>query len=64
MQTKLAIRGMTCAHCVKAVESVLKGVEGVTDVKVTVGEAVVTTDGPPNQDVLREAIRSEGYEPA
>jgi len=49
---------------VKAVETALRKISEVKDVKVTVGEAIVTTDGPPDQVRLREAIEDEGYEVA
>jgi len=64
MQTTIRISGMSCGHCVKAVETALRKISEVKDVKVTVGEAIVTTDGPPDQVRLREAIEDEGYEVA
>lgn len=64
MQTTLRINGMSCGHCVKAVETALRRLSDVKEVKVTVGEAIVTTDGPPDEVRLREAIEEEGYEVA
>ena len=34
-------------------------VNGVRDVKVTIGEAIVTTDHPVDERVLREAVQDE-----
>lgn len=62
--TTIQIRHMTCGHCVRAVEQALRRVSGVRDVKVTIGEAVVTTEGLPDLAVLRHAIEEEGYEVA
>lgn len=58
----LAISGMTCGHCVAAVSSALKKVEGVTVNRVNVGSASVSYDpsltGP---EEIREAIKAAGY---
>lgn len=62
--TTIAIRNMSCDHCVRAVRGALERIEGVREVRVTVGEAIVTTDGPPDLNALRQAIRDEGYEVA
>lgn len=55
---------MTCGHCVRAVEEALKRIPFVRDVRVTIGEAVITTDGLPDMSVIRHAIQEEGYEVA
>lgn len=60
--TTIQIRHMTCGHCVRAVEEALRRLPNVRDVKVTVGEAVITTDGLPDMAVIRHAIQEEGYE--
>jgi len=36
----------------------------VRDVQVSIGEAVVVTDGPPDLTTIKETIRNEGYEVA
>ncbi len=61
METVLKISGMSCNHCVRAVESALKSVPGLHNVRVSVGEASVTTDGPVDMVVLRKALEDEGY---
>lgn len=53
---------MCCGHCVKAVESALRRLAEIEEVKVTLGEAVVTTAGPPNEPQIRQVIEDEGYE--
>jgi copper chaperone CopZ len=58
------IDGMSCGHCVKAVERALRGVTGVHSVEVSLTDrlARVTVDLAIFQDsVARDAIASEGY---
>ena len=63
METRVAIEGMTCGHCVSAVEKALAGVPGVTkviDVSKDRGEALVQGDAEPEQMIA--AVAGEGYE--
>ncbi len=60
--TTIQIRHMTCGHCVRAVENALKRLPGVREVRVTIGEAVITTEGLPDMAAIRHAIQEEGYE--
>ncbi|MCH7485499.1 MAG: heavy-metal-associated domain-containing protein [Proteobacteria bacterium] len=63
METRLEIKGMTCGHCVSAVEKALAGVPGVAkviDVSKDRGEALVEGEAEPEK--LIEAITGEGYE--
>jgi len=62
--TTIQIRHMTCGHCVRAVENALKRLPGVRDVRVTIGEAVITTEGLPDMAAIRHAIQEEGFEVA
>jgi copper chaperone len=58
------IDGMSCDHCVKAVEGALRSVSGVETVEVNLSERVarVTVDPKTFVDsVARDAIASEGY---
>jgi copper chaperone len=64
---KLQVTGMSCEHCVRAVEKALKGVPGVesvVEVSLERGEAIV--EGQPEVAALVSAIAEEGYtaEPA
>lgn len=63
METVLKVGGMNCGKCVARVESALKGVEGVTDVKVDLkaAEARVQRDGGSTTD-LTEAVTEAGYQ--
>jgi len=70
-ESVLAIHGMTCAGCVSAVESALRGVPGVSDASVNLAteEArVVLTDeaaaGPNPVPALIRAVEGAGYRAA
>lgn len=57
---ELTIEGMSCGHCVKAVEDALRSVPGVRSVEVRIGLARV--DGDASRDVLVAAIEEEDFE--
>jgi copper chaperone len=59
----LHIEGMSCGHCVNAVNKALNGVEGAKVVSVQIGRAVVETapDGP-SVDQLVAAVDEAGYD--
>ncbi len=56
------IRGMSCEHCIKAVEKALKDLKSLTGIKVVNGKADFNT--PPGYDTgrIRAAIEDAGYE--
>jgi copper chaperone len=55
------IEGMTCQHCVRAVERALAKVPGVKRVRsVELGRAQI--EGAPDEQAVVAAIREEGYE--
>ena len=61
----LPIEGMTCGGCVANVERVLKAIDGVRSVNVSLdpGQAVVEfVPGSVNATHLRSAIEDAGYE--
>jgi copper chaperone CopZ len=62
MQTTIRIKGMSCGHCVKAVEAALRRVAGIRDVAATIGEAVITTDAPIDEAGIRRVIQDEGFD--
>jgi copper chaperone len=58
----LTIEGMTCDHCVRAVEGRLRRTPGVEVGSVAVGSADVTIDPAKiSVDDLADAIADEGY---
>ena len=62
--TTITVDGMTCGHCVAAVQSEVGKVDGVTDVAVdlTSGQVTVVSDSTPDPAALREAVEEAGYE--
>ena len=58
----LALDGMSCAHCVRAVRTALESVPGVTVDDVTIGEARVRYDDESvSRDAIAHAVADEGY---
>jgi copper chaperone len=58
----LTIEGMTCQHCVRAVDQRLRRTPGVDVTAVTIGSADVQFDpARTNVDEIAEAIADEGY---
>ena len=58
----LTIEGMTCQHCVRAVETRLRNTAGVTVERVEIGSADLEYDpATTTVDDLAEAIADEGY---
>ncbi|MGI6230143.1 MAG: heavy metal translocating P-type ATPase [Tractidigestivibacter sp.] len=65
MATKnLSIDGMMCEHCVMHVTKALEGVEGVSNVKVSLENNSATLDADPSvtDDALKAAVADAGYE--
>ena len=58
----LHIEGMSCRHCVDAVQGALEALPGVTVKEVAIGRARIAYDqnetGP---DAIREAVEEAGY---
>jgi copper chaperone len=58
----LAIEGMTCGHCVRAVRDALEGLPAVEVEAVEVGSATVRRDPERVTDaMLADALADEGY---
>ena len=59
----LSVPGMSCAHCVEAVECELKAVAGVESASADLETKLVTVRGSALDDAsLRAAIAEAGYE--
>ena len=64
---KIKVNGMTCAGCTAAVERVLRALEGVTKVSVSLNEGEATVEFESSQvgrEDLRAAIEDAGYDAA
>ncbi|WP_226683765.1 copper chaperone CopZ [Sutcliffiella horikoshii] len=66
-QVTLKVNGMSCGHCVKAVEGSVGELEGVNSVKVDLSSGTVAVEYKSEQvtvDKIKETIDEEGYEVA
>lgn len=58
----LKIDGMSCGHCVAAVDRALKSLQGVEVEQVSIGSASVRFDpDTTSQSEITDAIQDEGY---
>jgi copper chaperone len=61
----LNVKGMSCEHCVKAVEGSVGALNGVGSVKVDLKAAKVDVEFNPQEvslDKIKETIDDQGYE--
>ena len=60
---QLTVNGMTCKHCVAAVEKALAAVEGVDQViEVSLDPGNATVKGRASSEALIAAIKQAGYD--
>lgn len=60
---RIAVAGMSCEHCVRAVTREVSAVPGVTGVSVDLDAGLVSIAGDPDAAAVRAAIIDAGYEP-
>ena len=58
------IDGMACVQCVRAVNTALAAVPGITSAEVRVGGATLEHDGRATLDAVAAAVAVAGYEVA
>ncbi|WP_339148599.1 MULTISPECIES: copper chaperone CopZ [unclassified Sutcliffiella] len=66
-QVTLKVNGMSCGHCVKAVEGSVGELDGVNSVKVDLASGTVAVEFKSEQvtvEKIKETIDEEGYEVA
>lgn len=64
MKEEIKIEGMSCMHCVSAVEKELKKISGLKIEKVEIGKAIISTEGEGLKlEQVFAAIREAGYSP-
>lgn len=63
-ETTYSVTGMTCDHCVRAVESEVGKLPGVTSVSVDLaaGRVTLRSDQPVDAAAVRAAIEEAGFE--
>jgi copper chaperone len=64
MMATVKIKGMSCKHCVMAVQKALSGINGVKNLHVDIdtGEARFEESAPVDMNAVREAIKKAGYQ--
>ena len=61
----LNVQGMSCGHCVNAIEGSVGQLEGVNEVKVNLNDAQVEiafNESQVSLDKIKETIEDQGYE--
>ena len=61
----LNVQGMSCGHCVKAVETSVGALAGVQEVNVDLAQAKVTVafdEATVSVDQIKETIDEQGYD--
>lgn len=61
----LNVQGMSCGHCVKAIEGSVGELEGVNQVSVKLDEALVDVSFNESEvsiDKIKETIEEQGYD--
>lgn len=64
-KTTLIVNGMSCGHCVRAIEGAVGKLAGVSYVKVHLSEGKVDVEFDPavvSLEVVKETIDDQGYE--
>ncbi len=61
MQT-FQVKGMTCAHCERAVTQAIQARDADARVRVDLARGLVEVEAALEAEAIREAIREEGYE--
>jgi copper chaperone len=61
----LNVKGMSCGHCINAIEGSVGKLSGVTTVKVNLDSGTVSVEFNPNEvtiDKIKETIDDQGYD--
>lgn len=61
MTTTVFVEGMSCGHCLNAVNRALAGVPGVRIVSVSIGRAIVEHETPTALEQAVAAVSAAGY---
>jgi copper chaperone CopZ len=63
-EQEIRVEGMTCQHCVMAVQKALNDVPGISVKVVRIGAVVFSTDDIERAEKrVRQAITAAGYKP-
>jgi copper chaperone CopZ len=59
---EITVSGMSCQHCVAAVDKAVRAVPGVTDAAVDLAAGAVKVTGAFDRQQVVQAIKTAGYE--
>jgi copper chaperone len=59
---KLKVPEMNCGHCVGTIEKAVKSVDPTARVVADLGASTVAVETGANENAIREALRSAGYD--
>ena len=62
--TTMKVKGMSCQHCVMAVNKALKEIGGLKDISVDLekGEVAFNETKPVDKTLIKDKIKKAGYE--
>ena len=60
--TTIAIKGMSCPHCVASTTKALQEIAGISDVSVDLEKNQASYNGEVDQRVVKDAITRIGFE--
>jgi len=60
--TEIKVGGMSCQHCVNAVDKAVRAVPGVTGASIDLAACTATVTGDFDRAAVVAAIKAEGYE--
>lgn len=60
-QYQFQVAGMSCGHCVRAVEEAVQGVDAQAQVKVELAQGQVQVESTQPREALAAAITEAGY---
>jgi copper chaperone len=61
-EVTIQVKGMSCAHCVRAVTQAIAGVPGVEAVAVSLERGEAKVQGAPDLVAIAAAVQEEGYQ--
>lgn len=64
IESTYSVTGMTCDHCVRAVQAEVAGLAGVVSstVDLATGQVTLRSDEPVDPAAVRAAVEEAGYE--
>jgi len=64
MKTTIKIKGMSCNHCVMAVDKALNQIDGISDVQVDLAKGQATFEHETSVDMaqIKQEIEKAGYQ--